>query len=127
LGEAVASPEAFPFLKEMAEKRDDYSHLAIKALLNSGADGVRATFDILRASKNDEGDKKLLRDAIEHVNFDEDTEAIIRAEVEKGTNPLAVEFAREIKKNFDEESAQLEKEAQEEESSQVMSVDEGED
>jgi len=115
LGEAVAGPESFPFLKEIAEKRDEYSHLGIKALLNSGSEGVRVVFDVLRASKNPEGDKQLLRDALEHVNFEEETEALIKSEANSGTNPLSVNFAREVLKNFEEENAQMQQEAEEEE------------
>jgi hypothetical protein len=111
LGEAVAEPESFPFLKEIAEKRDQYSHLGIKALLNSGAEGVRVVFDVLRASKNPEGDKQLLRDALEHVNFEEETEALITNEAKNGTNPLSVNFAREVLKNFEQENAQIQQEA----------------
>jgi hypothetical protein len=114
LGEAVAGPESFPFLKEIAEKRDEYSHLGVKALLNSGTEGVRVVFDVLRSSKNPESDKQLLRDALEHVNFEEETEALIKEEAKNGTNPLSVNFAREILKNFEEENAQLQQEAEEE-------------
>lgn len=131
LGEAVPNPEAFPFLKEMAEKRDDYSHLAVKALLNSGSEGVKAVIDVLRTSKEPEADKKLLENAIDHVNFEEETEALLKEEAEKGTNPQSVQFAREILKNFQEESAQLEREAKEEAETSgnapMMSEEEGED
>jgi hypothetical protein len=113
LGEAVAGPESFPFLKEIAEKRDEYSHLGIKALLNSGAEGVGVVFDVLRASKNPESDKQLLRDALEHVNFEEETEALITNEAKNGTNPLSVNFAKEVLKNFEQENAQIQQEAQE--------------
>lgn len=114
LGEAVPNPEAFPYLKEMAEKRDDYSHLAVKALLNAGSEGVKAVFDVLRTSRDPEADKKLIANAIDHVNFEEETEALVKQEAEKGTNPQSVQFARDILKNFQEENAQLEREAKEE-------------
>jgi len=57
----------------------------------------------------------MLRDALEHVNFEEETEALIKSEATTGTNPLSVNFAKEVLKNFEEENAQMQQEAEEEE------------
>ena len=102
LDAAVPLPDAFPFLKEVAGKRDEYSHLAVDALFNSGAEGARAVFDMLRASKDPQADKAMLKDAIRHVFFDEETEALFKEEAASNTNPTAAEFAKTVLESLKE-------------------------
>jgi len=41
LGEFIPDPDAIPYLQELVKKQDQYSPLAVKALINSGTDGLR--------------------------------------------------------------------------------------
>lgn len=81
LGEVVPEDSAFPILDEIASKRDDYSHLAIKAMLNGGIEGTKRVIDILANSKDPSADiKKLdLEKAADHVLFDDETKAYLES------------------------------------------------
>ncbi|MFM1848320.1 MAG: hypothetical protein RL417_1794 [Pseudomonadota bacterium] len=100
LAELVPNEETLPYLQELALKRDQYSHLAVKALINGGQPGLQIVFDILNNSKDGEADKKLLQEAIDHVNYDEETEAFLKKTVETSKQPVAVEFAKSILEDF---------------------------
>jgi hypothetical protein len=95
LAEVIPSKESFPLLLEMAGKKDDYSHLAVKSLLNSGVDGLQAVYDMLNNSNNPEKDKVLLQGASDHVPYDEETENFLRDVVSKSPNSQLSEFAKE--------------------------------
>jgi hypothetical protein len=103
LGEVVPDEQSIPLLTELANKRDDYSHLAIKALLNSGIDGLRVVIDTLNASTDLEGDKKLLKDAVDHVSLEDETEAYARELIKTSSNPLVLNFANQILEEFEVE------------------------
>ena len=79
LGEVVPEDSAFPILDEIASKRDEYSHLAIKAMLNGGIEGTKRVIDILANSKDPQGDIKGLdlEKAADHVLFDDETKAYL--------------------------------------------------
>lgn len=100
LGEFVPEDEALPYLQQLALQRDQYSHLAVKALLNGGLPGLRIVFDVLGSSNDSEGDKKLLRDAVDHVGYDEETEAYLKEVVASSKNPSAVAFAKQVLEDF---------------------------
>jgi len=113
LGEVIPSEDAFPLLKQIAQKKDDYSNLAVKALLNAGPDGVKTVFEMLDSSKDGEADKKILKDAIDHINYDEDTEKLLEQTVANSKNPVLVELAKSALESFknsevDEESVDAE-------------------
>ncbi|MGI6681320.1 MAG: hypothetical protein ACOX3T_07565 [Bdellovibrionota bacterium] len=81
LGEVVPEDAAFPLLDEIASKRDNYSHLAIKALLNGGLEGTKRVIDILANGKNSKDDiKKLdLENAADHVLYDDETKSFLQS------------------------------------------------
>ena len=71
-------------------------HLAIKALINQGDQGLREAVNVIEGSNDSTLNQKLLADALDHVSFDEETESYIK-EVEKTTsNPDVKAFAAEI-------------------------------
>jgi hypothetical protein len=118
LGELVPEPEAYPLLQEMVAKRDQYSHLGVKALLNSGLDGLRIVVDSLANSPNPEFDANMLESAKDHVTFDEETMAYLREVAEKSPNQSLQAFARETLEEFRQmelEAAQDEDHAEEDE------------
>jgi hypothetical protein len=100
LGEIIPDDDALPYLVDLAKKKDDYSHLAVKALLNSGNEGLKVVMDIVSATNDPDVSKKLLADAIDHVPYEEDTEAYLNKVIETSSNPAAKEFAQEILEDF---------------------------
>jgi hypothetical protein len=106
LAELVPSEETLPYLQELALKRDQYSHLAVKSLINGGQPGLQIVFDILNNSKDSEADKRLLQDAIDHVNYDEETEAFLKKTIETSKQTVAVEFAKSILEDFNAAAAE---------------------
>ncbi len=100
LAELVPNEETMPYLQELVLKRDDYSHLALKAMLNAGESGLRLAMDILTNSKDIDADRKLLKDAVDHVSFDEETESYLKKLVDDSKQPLVVEFAKQILADF---------------------------
>ncbi len=93
LGELIPSDEAMPYLQEIMNKRDQYSHLAAKALANAGLPGLKMVFDSLSTSKDIEGDRKILKDMINHLNYDEDVENYLKEQAARTTQPALKEFA----------------------------------
>jgi hypothetical protein len=63
-------------------------------------------FDILNNSKDSEADKRLLQDAIDHVNYDEETEAFLKKTIETSKQTVAVEFAKSILEDFNAAAAE---------------------
>ncbi len=97
LGEVIPDAEALPKLIDIANQKDQYSHLAVKSLLNYGDEGLREVFNIISSSNDSALNGKLLADAIDHVSFNEDTEALIDEVLANNSNPDAQKFAKEIK------------------------------
>lgn len=114
LGELVPTEEAMPYLQELVQKRDQYSHLAVKSLLNSGLPGLRIVMDSLTNSKDPEADKLMLKDAIDHVNYEEDVESYLKKLVEESKQPLVVEFAKNVLSDFAAQEAESSEEPEEE-------------
>lgn len=112
LGEVIPDEPAYPMLKEMVAKRDDYSHLATKALLNAGVDGLKLVLDTLNGSPDPEKDRAALKDASDHVNYEESTEAILKEQESKSQNPSVVEFAKATLANFSQDAATATEEEQ---------------
>ncbi|MCB0332060.1 MAG: hypothetical protein KDD55_01105 [Bdellovibrionales bacterium] len=100
LAEMIPDEATLPYLQTLMMKRDDYSHLATKALLNQGYDGLVIVFDTLSNSKDPEKDKALLVDAIDHVTFEDEIETYAKKYVESGKDQFLVDFAKEILEDF---------------------------
>jgi len=109
LGEVVPESDAYPYLQELVTKRDQYSHLAAKALLNSGIDGLKIVVDSLANNINADFDTEMLKTAKDHVTFDDETVQYLREVAEKSKNPSVQAFARDTLAEFD----QMQAEAQE--------------
>ncbi len=115
LGEVIPDAAALPTLIDIANQKDDYSHLAVKALLNYGDDGLREVFNII-GSSNDTGlNNRLLADAIDHVSFDEETGALLDEIIANNPNPDVQKFANEIKEEMAYEESDSEADLAEEE------------
>lgn len=110
LGEFIPEPEAFPPLQDLVKKRDaKVAPLAVKALLNSGIDGLRVVFDEIGSSSDKSSNDSLLKGAVDHVSYDEDTEKYLREMQAKGSSSQK-EFASQILKDFEQAAKEFEQE-----------------
>ena len=100
LGEFIPDEEAMPFLQDAMLKHDQYSHLAVKALLNSGADGLKMVLDSLESSKDSDFDRKMLKDAVDHVSYDEEIEDLLKKRLDSAKQPATREFIQDALKSF---------------------------
>lgn len=107
LGEFIPDEEAMPYLSSLVKKRDEYSHLAVKSLLNGGAEGLKYVLDELANSSNPEADRKLLVDATDHLAYDEETIAILRRCKDANSSALAKEFCTQNLTELEQEEADL--------------------
>jgi len=100
LGEFVPEEDALPYIQEIVGKRDQYSHLGVKALLNSGLPGLKILFDILASSKNPEFDRGMLKDATDHLTYDEEVETYLSGIEKSPPNALSAETAKTFLEDF---------------------------
>lgn len=104
LGELVPDNDTLPYLKDKALKRDQYSHLAIKAMLNNGLDGLKEVVDVLTNSKDAEFDRQMLKDAPDHVLYEDDIQTYLEDVAEKAKDPVILEFAKQVLSELNEET-----------------------
>lgn len=100
LGELVPEEDAMPRLQEIMLKRDQFSHLAVKSLLNAGAEGLKLVFDALANSKNPDFDREMIKGSTDHVSWDEDTMAVVEKAISSSKDPLVQEYAKQIKQDL---------------------------
>jgi hypothetical protein len=98
--ELIPSEEALPLVQELVQKRDEYSPAWAKSLINAGLPGLTILFDQLENSSNPSSDDVLLKDAIDHVNFEDGIKDLTDRIITNNRNPKAVEFARKIQEEF---------------------------
>ncbi len=96
LAEVVPEEEAMPYLQEIMLKRDQYSHLAAKSLLNNGLEGLKLVMNSLTNSSNPDFDKTMLKDAADHVSYDDETKDYLNSLLESNKDPVVQAFAKEI-------------------------------
>lgn len=99
IGEMILDPSALSKAQELAQKRDAYSPLLVKALLNSGIDGLRIVMDIIGNSTDVESNKRLLKDAVDHVSYDDQIEAYLKEQA-NSSNPSVRDFAKQTLDDF---------------------------
>lgn len=101
LAELIPDEDALPFLEEKVRKRDKFSHLALKSLLNNGLEGTKRVIEILASSSDPEADRKILEDAVDHVNYEEEIEDYMKRTVKTASSEVVVEFAKEVLSDFE--------------------------
>ena len=111
LGEVVPDEQAQPYLQELAMKQDAYSHLAVKALLNAGLDGVKMVMDVVSSAKNTEQVNDLLKGAKDHVSYDEEVVGYLKQVAESGKSPNAVKFAKDVLSDFEQAQNEADEDA----------------
>ncbi len=101
VGEMVPDEESWPFLQQKALQKDDYSHLAVKALLNVGLDGIKMVSDMYGNNDNPEFLQKVLEQSKDHVAFDDETIAYLKAESANPKNPVLGEWYTKLLKEYE--------------------------
>jgi hypothetical protein len=104
IGEFIPNEEALPLFQEMVQRRDEYSHLGVKALINSGLTGLRIVFDELENTSNPDIARAMTKDAIDHINFEDGLSDLANSVIERNRNPEAVKLAQTVKKEIDSQN-----------------------
>jgi hypothetical protein len=99
-GELIPDEEALPVLQDYLAKRDGYSHLAAKAMLNNGINGLKRFFDILESSNDDNFDLQLINGLEDHVPYEEAAEAYLKDKVASAKSAAAKKFAEKALADF---------------------------
>jgi len=99
-GEFIPDEEAIPVMQQLMQRHDQFSHLGVKSLLNAGTNGLRLVFDELESTKDPEADRKMLKDALDHVNYEDGLEEYLKQKIATTKQPLAAEFAKQILDEF---------------------------
>ena len=100
LGEFIPDADSLPYLQELVKKQDQYSPLAVKALINSGMDGLRIVFDEIASVKDPEARKKMLSGAEDHVNYEEGVEAYLQKISETTKQTDVADWAKKVLADF---------------------------
>jgi len=87
---------AVNYLEKLAAERNGLSHLAIKALLNSGVDGLNKVISILKTSPDPEFDRKMMHNAVDRVKLDKNTVDTLESLAKGATQPALQDFASQV-------------------------------
>lgn len=96
LGETIPSEDAYTFLQDQIGKRDQYSHLAVKSLLNAGLPGLRLVIDSLTNSKNPDFDRTMLKDAADHVVAEDGVKEYLESISQTAHDPVVAEWSKQL-------------------------------
>jgi spore coat protein CotF len=107
--EMILDEQGLTKAKEYAMKRDEYSPLAIKAMLNSGLQGLKSVIDILESSNDDASNDKLIQGAIDHIGYDEQTEKYLK-EKANSSNPKVRQLAEDTLRDYANQEEELNQE-----------------
>lgn len=115
LGELIPDEEALPFLQDVVSKRDAYSHLGAKALLNNGIDGLRRLLDVLENSGDSNFDKQMISGLVDHVSYEDDVEALLKEREQSSKSEVVRDFSRQALADFnlETEESDIDEEAEE--------------
>jgi hypothetical protein len=95
-GEFIPDEEALPFVQELVQKRDQFSPVWAKSLINAGLPGLQNLFEQLEGSTNYDSDRALIKDALSHVNYEDGIKEVVDNVIANNRSPVAVEFAKQI-------------------------------
>jgi hypothetical protein len=96
LGETIPSEDAYTFLQDQIGKRDQYSNLAVKSLLNAGLPGLRLVIDSLTNSKNPDFDRTMLKDAADHVVAEDGVKEYLESISQTAHDPVVAEWSKQL-------------------------------
>jgi len=105
-GEFIPDEEALPFVQELVQRRDQYSAVWAKSLINAGLPGLQNLFDQLGNSTNYDSDKALVKDALAHVNFEDGIKEMTDNVIANNRSPIAVDFAKQIQAEINQQESE---------------------
>lgn len=108
LGLMTPEPDAFPYLDDLVRKQDQYSHLALKALLNAGSEGISRAVSILQDLQSPDPNRTLIQGAVDHIPMYGPSLALMRS-LQGSSNPTVAELAQEVVREHDSREAALKK------------------
>jgi hypothetical protein len=114
VGEMVPDEEAYSFLQQKALQKDEFSHLAVKALLNVGLEGVKMVSDLYSGADSPEFVKKVLEQSKDHVAFDDETLEYLKAQSANPKNAALGEWYSSLLKEYELSEQELLEEGAEE-------------
>jgi hypothetical protein len=95
-GEFIPDEDALPFVQELVQKRDQFSPVWAKSLINAGLPGLQSLFEQLEGSTNYDSDRALIKDALSHVNYEDGIKEVVDNVLSNNRSPVAVDFAKQI-------------------------------
>jgi hypothetical protein len=104
-GEQIPDEDALPISQEYVQKRDAYSHLAAKQLLNGGVDGLRRFLDVLENSSDPAFDQRLINGLEVHVPYEEAAEGLLKEAISNSKSEAARKFAEKALADFNMEGS----------------------
>jgi hypothetical protein len=105
-GEFIPDEEALPYIQELVQKRDQYSAVWAKSLINAGLPGLQSLFEQLENSSNPEADRALTKDALAHVNFEDGIKEMTDNVIANNRSSVAVDFAKQIQAEISQQEIQ---------------------
>jgi hypothetical protein len=102
-GEFIPDEEALPFVQEQVQKRDQYSAAWAKSLVNAGLPGLQSLFEQLENSNNPESDRALIKDILDHVNYEDGIKELADNVIANNKNPAGIELANQIKSEISQQ------------------------
>ena len=96
VGEMVPDEDAWPFLQQKALQKDNFSHLAVKSLLNVGLEGVKMVADLYGNSDDSEFAKKVL-ETIEYLKGQSNTTK----------SPILAEWYKNLLKEYEQSEQEI--------------------
>lgn len=115
IGETIPDEEALPLLQDYVQRRDAYSHLAAKAMLNNGVDGLKRFFDILENSNDANFDQQMINGLADHIPYEEAAEALLKEKLANAKNPASKLLAEKGLADFNLDNTESPEGAEEEE------------
>ena len=109
-GEFIPDEEALPFVQEQVQKRDQYSAAWAKSLVNAGLPGLQSLFEQLENSNNPESDRALVKDVLDHVNYEDGIKETVDNVIANSRNPEAVNLAKQIQAEMSQQENEPESE-----------------
>jgi hypothetical protein len=105
-GEFIPDEDALPYVQEQVQKRDQYSAAWAKSMINAGLPGLQSLFEQMDSSTNYDSDRALIKDAIDHVNFEDGIKELADNVIASNKNPVAVEFAKQIQAEISQQETE---------------------
>lgn len=105
-GEVIPNPEAIPVYQELMQRHDQFSHLGVKALLNSGLGGLKMVFSELDSVNDAQAFKTMTKDFLDHVNYEEGLNEYVQDIAKNTKNPNLAQLAKQVNDEFANEGGE---------------------